>query len=88
MVNYSEIPNNSKTLNMEQETAVDYIFRKLDVLCRLTPQTRVTGTKEEWENLYKEAKAMEKEQITDAFESGLEYDYDDSETYYKETFNK
>jgi hypothetical protein len=47
---------------MEQETAVDYIFRKLDVLCRLTPQTRVTGTSEEWQNLFEQAKEIEKEQ--------------------------
>jgi len=73
---------------MEQETAVDYIFRKLDVLCRLTPQTRVTGTSEEWENLYKKAKEMEKQQIIDAFNSGLNYDYDESETYYNKTYNK
>ena len=73
---------------MEQETAVDYIFRKLDVLCRLTPQTRVTGTSEEWQNLYKQAKAMEKQQIIDAFDSGLAYDYDESETYYNKTYNK
>jgi hypothetical protein len=55
---------------MEQETAVDYIFRKLDVLCRLTPQTRVTGTSEEWQSLYEQAKAMEKEQIGKAYISG------------------
>jgi hypothetical protein len=34
------------------------------------------------------AKEIEKEQIIDAFDSGLAYDYDESETYYKETFNK
>jgi hypothetical protein len=37
---------------------------------------------------FEQAKAMEKEQIIDAFNSGLEYDYDDSETYYNKTFNK
>ena len=40
------------------------------------------------DNIIEQAKAMEKEQIIDAFDSGLAYDYDDSETYYKETFNK
>jgi hypothetical protein len=82
---------------MEQETAVDYIFRKLDVLCRLTPQTRVTGTSEEWENLYKIAKAMEKEQIEKAFYDGQFYSVDyfipdnaieEGEQYYNETYNK
>jgi hypothetical protein len=33
-----------------------------------------------------QAKAKEKEQIIDAFNSGLEYDYDDSETYYNKTY--
>ena len=33
-----------------------------------------------------EAKEIEKEQILDAFDSGLEYDYDDSETYYNKTY--
>jgi len=28
-----------------------------------------------------------KEQIIDAFNSGLAYDYDDSETYYNKTYN-
>jgi hypothetical protein len=73
---------------MEQETAVDYIFRKLDVLCTLTPQTRVTGTSEEWENLYKKAKAMEKEQIMKAVNYGLEKFGDLAEQYYNETYNK
>jgi hypothetical protein len=35
-----------------------------------------------------EAKEIEKEQIIDAFDSGLDYDYDDSETYYNKTYNK
>jgi hypothetical protein len=35
---------------------------------------------------FEQAKAMEKEQIIDAFNSGLEYDYDDSETYYNKTY--
>jgi hypothetical protein len=33
-------------------------------------------------------KAKEKVQIKDAFDSGLEYDYDDSETYYNKTYNQ
>jgi hypothetical protein len=35
---------------------------------------------------FEQAKAMEKEQIIDAFNSGLAYDYDDSETYYNKTY--
>jgi hypothetical protein len=45
----------------------------------LTPMT-------EWYNVLEQAKAMEKEQIEDAFDSGLAYDYDESETYYNETY--
>jgi hypothetical protein len=94
MVNYSGIPNNSKTNNMGQ-TAVDYIFKKLDVLFTLTPQTKVTGTKEEWENLYKQAKQIEKEQIVKAFNEGMlnSVDYfgngfDEAEQYYNEKYNQ
>jgi hypothetical protein len=77
---------------MERETAVDYIFRKLDVLCRLTPQTRVTGTSEEWQNLYQQAKAMEKAQIIEAAgrscQSMCYNDRKSAEQYYNETYNK
>ena len=77
---------------MEKETAVDYIFKKLDVLFTLTPQTTVTGTSEEWENLYKQAKAKEKEQIIEAVMYGdirgkLET-YLTAEEYYNEKYNK
>lgn len=40
------------------------------------------------DDIIEQAKAKEKEQITDAFDSGLAYDYDESETYYNETYNK
>jgi hypothetical protein len=75
------------------QTAVDYIFKKLDVLFTLTPQTRVTGTKEEWETLYKKAKAMEKDQITGAYLTGLVNPLEmkptkQSEEYYNKTYNK
>ncbi len=38
------------------------------------------------DNIIEQAKEMEKEQIIDAFDSGLAYDYDDSETYYNKTY--
>jgi hypothetical protein len=77
---------------MEQETAVDYIFKKLDVLFNLTPQITVTGNKEEWENLFKKAKAMEKTQIIEAVMYGdirgkLET-YMTAEEYYNEKYNQ
>jgi hypothetical protein len=77
---------------MEQETAVDYIFRKLDVLCRLTPQTRVTGTSEEWQNLYEKSKEKEREQMHKcaSFWRGKENEIEKAmfDEYYKETYNK
>jgi len=60
---------------MAQQTAVEWVFMTL----ALTPMT-------EWYNVLEQAKAMEKEQIEDAFDSGLAYDYDESETYYNETY--
>lgn len=41
---------------------------------------------EEFKATIEFAKAKEKEQIIDAFDSGLAYDYDDSETYYNKTY--
>jgi hypothetical protein len=61
---------------MKQQTAVDFLIKKFH----------------DYGTLYysdiAEAKAMEKEQIIDAFESGLAYDYDEAETYYNKTYNK
>jgi hypothetical protein len=58
------------------QTAVDFLIKKFH----------------DYGTLYytdiSEAKEIEKEQILDAFDSGLNYDYDESETYYKETYNK
>jgi len=66
---------------MEQETAVSLFVKEI--------QTRLTNDGEvNYVQLAKQAKAMEKEQIIDSFNSGLAYDYDESETYYNETYNK
>jgi hypothetical protein len=59
---------------MAQQTAVEWLIKEFNL--------------EEFKATIEFAKAKEKEQIIDAFNSGLEYDYDESETYYKETFNK
>jgi len=40
------------------------------------------------DDIIEQAKAKEKEQIIDAFDSGLSYDYDEAETYYTKTYNK
>jgi hypothetical protein len=59
---------------MKQQTAVEWLIKEFNL--------------EEFKATIEFAKAKEKEQIIDAFDSGLAYDYDESETYYKETFNK
>jgi hypothetical protein len=57
---------------MKQQTAVEYLIKEFNL--------------EEFKATIEFAKAKEKEQIIDAFDSGLEYDYDDSETYYNKTY--
>jgi hypothetical protein len=62
---------------MKQQTAVEWLINYCE--------------RENWSlpsDIEEIAKAMEKEQIIDAFDSGLDYDYDDSETYYNKTYNK
>jgi hypothetical protein len=56
------------------QTAVEWLIKEFNL--------------EEFKATREFAKAKEKEQIIDAFNSGLEYDYDDSETYYNKTYNK
>jgi hypothetical protein len=80
MVNYSEIPNNLKTNNMAQETAVDFLIKKFH----------------DYGTLYysdiSEAKAMEKEQMHKcaSFWRGKENEIEKPmfDKYYKETYNK
>jgi hypothetical protein len=59
---------------MAQQTAVDFLVKKFH----------------DYGTLYysdiSEAKKIEKEQILDAFDSGLNYDYDESDTYYNKTY--
>jgi hypothetical protein len=60
---------------MKQQTAVEWLINYCE--------------RENWSlpsDIEEIAKAMEKEQIIDAFDSGLEYDYDESETYYNKTY--
>ena len=54
------------------QTAVEWLVKEFNL--------------EEFKATIEFAKAKEKEQIIDAFNSGLEYDYDDSETYYNKTY--
>jgi hypothetical protein len=80
MFNYSGIPNNSKINNMEQ-TAVSWLMEKLKFIDK-----NAYGIL--YNESFEQAKDMEKQQIEDAFNSGLAYDYDDSETYYNKIYNK
>jgi hypothetical protein len=59
---------------MAQQTAVEWLIKEFNL--------------EEFKATIEFAKAKEKEQIIDAFDSGLNYDYDESETYYNKTYNK
>jgi len=66
---------------MKQQTAVRWLLQKIE-----------DKNGKEFSSYYQEfieqAKAMEKEQIIDAFDSGLAYDYDEAEQYYNKTYNK
>jgi hypothetical protein len=57
---------------MKKQTAVEWLIKEFNL--------------EEFKATIEFAKAKEKEQILDAFDSGLDYDYDDSETYYNKTY--
>jgi hypothetical protein len=74
--------------DMKKETAVDYMFRLLDVL--------TFGKDNETQNIFndilQQAKAMEKEQVVDAYDAGLfDGSMDDvndrmHKQYYNETY--
>jgi hypothetical protein len=57
---------------MKQQTAVEWLVKEFNL--------------EEFKATIEFAKAKEKEQIIDAFDSGLAYDYDEAETYYNKTY--
>jgi hypothetical protein len=79
-------------------TAVDYIFKKIDVLDEISSiPISVTATKEIWKDIYKLAKAMEKGQIENTFADGFVEGVQTQksgkqllfpEQYYNETYNK
>jgi len=73
---------------MEQESAIDWFF--------LWFIDNPKGTHEEYLEAYDKAKAMEKEQIKDAYENGVSDEnesnlsglFTNAEQYYNETYNK
>lgn len=65
---------------MTQQTAVEWLFMTL----ALTPMT-------EWYNVLEQAKAMEKEQIKNAYKDGKDisqYEDEEGEQYFLETYIK
>jgi len=69
---------------MKKQTAVEWLYNTLIV----TPIDQ-----KKWEDIYKQAKAMEKEQIINAYDNGygmgdFKLTYEDIEIYYNETYNK
>ena len=71
-----------------KKTAVDYLFEKMDVIGYSDIPTSITASKEVWGQIYKKAKEMEKEQITEAFLDGYKSHPYLSEQYYKENYQK
>jgi len=68
---------------MSKQTTVEWLVYRLDIILPLDI---------EWnklEKLFKQAKQMEMEQITDAWEDGKDsFSTRNAEIYYKETFKK
>jgi hypothetical protein len=64
---------------MKQQTAVEWLVHELNTRQKPLDNMQIN-------ELFEQAKAKEKEQIIDAFESGLNYDYDEAETYYNKTY--
>ncbi len=59
---------------MAQQTAVEWFYQRI--------------LAKDIKEVYEQAKQKEKDQILDAFDSGLAYDYDEAETYYNKTYTK
>jgi hypothetical protein len=72
-----------------KQTAVDWLFKKMDVIVYSDIPTSVTASKEVWGQIYKKAKEMEKEQIQDAYWDGIfNGEFLDGEGYYNETYGE
>jgi hypothetical protein len=70
---------------MAQQTAVEWLIHELNTRQKPLDNSQI-------DELFEEAKAMEKEQITHAWENGalpdLLKEHKNSRTYYNETYNK
>ena len=81
---------------MSNQTAVEWLFKKFDVLESYTTSVSVIATKDLWLDLYQKALAMEKEQIVDAWSAGKKNPFivqhsecckNNGEQYYNETYH-
>jgi hypothetical protein len=67
----------------KQQTALEWLVYRLDIILPLDIEW------DKLEKLFKQAKQMEMEQITDAWEDGKDsFSTRNAEKYYNETFNK
>jgi len=72
-------------MSNKQMTAVEWLYEQMF----LSPKSII-----EYRNILEQAKAMEKEQIENAFENGVDdiiysrANYEDGEQYYNETYEK
>jgi hypothetical protein len=70
-----------------KQTAVDWLFKKMDVIGYSDIPTSVTASKEVWGQIYKKAKEKEKRQIIDAYNNGQQIPpFEYAEKYYNETY--
>ena len=85
------------TMSNNKQSSVEWLDEKLTILHFYYLTGKITNQEfnERKKVLMAEAKAMHKEEITEAFDEGQEYEYQyhinstpkfDSETYYNETF--
>jgi len=79
------------------QTSIEWLFEKLNVLDKHSDiPVRVSGTPQEWNNLFEQAKEMHKKEIIDAFENGEDNIDNDgcainkngAQSYYNENFKK
>jgi hypothetical protein len=75
---------------MKEQTAVEWLVEQIK-----SDQYEKALSLSEWMKVFEKAKAMEKEQICDAYYYGIDVDswnvdnpYQAAEQYYNETFNK
>jgi hypothetical protein len=68
---------------MEKQTALEWLVYRLDIILPLDIEW------DKLEKLFKQAKQMEMEQITDAWEDGKDsFSTRNAEEYYNETYKK